>query len=54
MTMLIDGGADLNVTDSKGWTPVHKACISGHGSVMTVIAMLIDGGADVNAIDSFE
>jgi ankyrin repeat protein len=46
--MLIDGGADLNVAERRGWTPLHVACDKGHESVVT---MLIDGGADVNIID---
>jgi ankyrin repeat protein len=46
--MLIDGGADLNVADRRGRTPLHQACDKGNGSIVT---MLIDGGADLNLAD---
>jgi ankyrin repeat protein len=43
--MLIDRGADLNIAENHGFTPLHLACDTGHESV---VRMLIDGGADLN------
>jgi ankyrin repeat protein len=43
--MLINGGAGVNITDGNVCTPLHLACLRGHGSV---VSMLIDRGADVN------
>jgi ankyrin repeat protein len=43
--MLIDGGADVNIADSNGQTPLHQGCYDIDGSIVT---MLINSGADVN------
>jgi ankyrin repeat protein len=45
---MIIRGADLNVTDGDGWTPLHRACADGHESVVTA---LINGRADLNVTD---
>jgi ankyrin repeat protein len=46
--MLIDRGADLNLTDRNGQTPLHQGCSNGDGSIVT---MLIDRGAELNVAD---
>lgn len=30
---LLDCGAPVNLTCESGWTPLHRACISGHLSI---------------------
>jgi len=40
-------GADVNVKDKRGFTPLHWASISGHKEA---VELLINNGADVNAI----
>ena len=40
-------GADVNVKDKRGFTPLHWASISGHKEA---VELLIDNGADVNAM----
>ena len=40
-------GADVNVKDKRGFTPLHWASISGHKEAAE---LLIDNGADVNAM----
>ena len=43
---LVDG-ADVNVKDKRGFTPLHWASISGRKEA---VELLIDNGADVNAM----
>ena len=40
-------GADVNVKDKRGFTPLHWASISGHKEA---VELLIDNSADVNAM----
>jgi len=42
---LIKKGADVNVKDEDGWTPLHLACYNGR---FDVAKLLIENGADVN------
>jgi ankyrin repeat protein len=44
--LLIDEGADVNVKDADGFTPLMIAIVSGNENIVKV---LIDEGADVNA-----
>ena len=44
--LLIDSGADVNVKDAIGQTPLHGAAVWGHKEVAE---QLISKGADVNA-----
>ena len=44
--LLIDSGADVNVMDAIGQTPLHGAATGGHKEVAE---LLITKGADVNA-----
>jgi cytochrome c len=44
--LLIAKGADVSATDSRGFTPLHRAAEYGH---LEVVKVLIGGGADVNA-----
>ena len=44
-TLLLDHGAEVNLKDNNGWTPLHHAAWKGHTDVAT---LLIDRGADVN------
>ena len=39
-------GADVNVKDKVGWTPLHLAAFNGHKEI---VELLIANGADVNA-----
>ena len=44
--MLLKKGADVNVIDTKGNTPLHAAAVQGNEDCMNA---LISAGADVNA-----
>jgi ankyrin repeat protein len=46
--MLIDRGADLDVADVDGHTPLHFACVGGHECVVTA---LIDRGVALDVAD---
>ena len=46
---LIDNGANINVYNKKGQTPLHLACFYGH---LIIIDLLESNGADKNAIDN--
>ena len=47
--ILAKGGANVNLADECGWTPLHHACNS-HGAFGTsVIHLLLAAGANVNA-----
>ena len=45
---LLDRGADMNPSDSNGWTPLMEAAFGGHSDT---IRALLERGADVNAKD---
>jgi ankyrin repeat protein len=46
---LIDQGADVNVTESDGWTPLHYVCRNGNAEV---VKALLKKDADVHVKDS--
>ena len=45
LTLLIERGADINLVDSIGWTPITKAV---NENIMEIIKILISKGADLN------
>lgn len=45
-TLLIEAGADVNVAQRHGWTPLHGAA---HGGDVEIVTLLIARGADVDA-----
>lgn len=48
VTALLDRGAEVNPSDSNGWTPLMEAAFGGHSDT---IRALLERGADVNAKD---
>jgi ankyrin repeat protein len=40
MTMLINGGADVNVNGGDGDTPLHRACDAGHESLVRMLGSM--------------
>ncbi|KAK9758417.1 hypothetical protein K7432_017825 [Basidiobolus ranarum] len=49
---LISAGADVNIQDAEGWTPLHCATAEGH---MEIIQFLLDvDGIDVNIVNEDE
>jgi ankyrin repeat protein len=47
---MLDAGADCNLADKRGWTPLMMAANKG---CEKIVEMLIDGGADVSLKDKF-
>jgi len=47
--LLVDYGADVNVKDGKGRTPLHIAAVMAYEEALQI---LIENGADVNAVDN--
>lgn len=45
--LLIDAGADVDVFDDHGWTPLHVTINRGNGNELATL--LLDAGADINA-----
>ena len=48
---LIDRGANPNLVDQNGVSPLHEAVIA---SKKGVVQLLINGGADVNKTDNYK
>jgi ankyrin repeat protein len=48
---LLDGGADVNLADSSGMTPLIKLIRLSGGDVPRITALLLDAGADPNHQD---
>jgi ankyrin repeat protein len=44
--LLIQAGANVNLSDQAGFTPIASAAYSGHGEIVN---LLIDAGADIQA-----
>ena len=47
--VLLELGADINVRDSQGNTPLHDAFLKKDNKYKVIIELLIDKGADINA-----
>ncbi len=47
--LLIDAGADINLANSSGNTPLSVAARNGHAHI---VKMLLEAGALVNTIDA--
>ena len=43
--LLVEMGADINVKNGEGWTPLHWAAWA---SDLSVVKLLVKSGADVN------
>lgn len=51
LKMLIDAGANLDITDISGGTPLHRAVLNGHD---ICVQMLVEAGATLDVIDDTE
>jgi ankyrin repeat protein len=47
---LLSAGADINVMDQNGWTPLHWACLRRH---LQVFKELVEHGADIEVETSY-
>jgi len=47
--ILIDNGADVNVVDNEGWTPLMRAALTGDNDIVN---LLLQNGAQANSINS--
>lgn len=53
LAWLLDRGADANVKDRRGYTPLHEAVITDDTRGYQITKALIKHGADVNSTDSY-
>jgi len=51
VTLLLDRGANVNVTNNDGWTPLIKATSAGYTDVVRV---LLQRGADMDVVDKLD
>ena len=49
LSMLLEGGADANLADCLGATPLHRAASCGH---LKVLRILVEHGANVQKTDA--
>ena len=49
VSLLIEKGADINITDSEYRTPLHQVCVDRN---FEIVRHLLDNGANINAKDS--
>ena len=45
MKVLIDSGADVNMKNNDGWTPLYCAVVEGFTDI---VKLLVDAGAEIN------
>lgn len=45
--LFLNGGAEMNIPDQNGLTPLHCAAWKGHKDV---VLLLLDGGAELNIV----
>jgi ankyrin repeat protein len=50
LSLLIEKGADINITDIHSRTPLHQVCFEG---TLEIVRNLLDNGANINAKDSY-
>ena len=50
VSLLIEKGADINITDIHSRTPLHQVCFEG---TLEIVRNLLDNGANINAKDSY-
>jgi ankyrin repeat protein len=49
VSLLIEKGADINITNSEYRTPLHQVCVDRN---LEIVRHLLDNGANINAKDS--
>jgi ankyrin repeat protein len=51
VNLLLEKGADVNLKDNFGTTPLKSAALNGH---MRIVKLLLEKGADVNLTDKYD
>jgi ankyrin repeat protein len=49
ISLLLENGADVNINDKDGKTPLHYAC--GYNGCESIVSLLLEKGADIEAKD---
>lgn len=50
LQQFLDAGADVNISNKKGWTPLHSAV--RYSANISVASLLLEAGANVNATNN--
>lgn len=52
VTLLVNGGSDVNSVDERGWGSLHNSCSEFHRNSLEIVEFLLDANADPLLVNS--